>query len=222
MQPAPQMQPDLFNPIDDATAINKIQLLMLLRKEGVRSTKLLNAFEQIEREHFVAKIFASRAYEDVALPIAAGQTINAPSIVAKMLEALDLQPHHMVLEVGTGSGYQAAIIAQLVKRLFTIELNRPLREEAKNRLTQYENVVSLLGNGCNGWQDCAPYDRIIVTGSLKAVSSALLEQLAENGVMIIPIGAPASQQKLLKISHVGENYHTTTIAEGTFDPLVEE
>jgi protein-L-isoaspartate(D-aspartate) O-methyltransferase len=216
------MQPDLFNPIDDATAINKIQLLMLLRKEGVRSTKLLNAFEQIEREHFVAKIFASRAYEDVALPIAAGQTLNAPSIVAKMLDSLDLQPHHMVLEVGTGSGYQAAIIAQLVKRLFTIELNRPLREEAKNRLTQYENVVSLLGNGCNGWADAAPYDRIIVTGSLKAVSSALLTQLAENGVMIIPIGAPASQQKLLKISRIGANYLTTTIAEGTFDPLVEE
>jgi protein-L-isoaspartate(D-aspartate) O-methyltransferase len=188
----------------------------------VRSHALLNAFEQVEREHFLPRIFAHRAYEDVALPIAAGQSINAPSIVAKMLDSLDLHEHHLVLEIGTGSGYQAAIMAQLVQRLFTIELNRPLREEAKERLVGAHNVVSLLGNGCNGWADAAPYDRIIVNGSLKAVSSELLEQLAVDGVMIIPIGTPATAQKLLKITRNTTDYQTITIAEGAFDPLIND
>ncbi len=214
------MQPDLFNPIDDALAISKIQMLMTLRKQGVRNQLLLNAFEHIDRKHFLPRIFAHRAYEDVALPIASGQTINAPSIVAKMLDSLELQPHHMVLEIGTGSGYQAAVMAQLVRRVFTVELNRPLRTEAKQRLAGLENVTSLLGNGCHGWQDCAPYNRIIVTGSLKAVSPALLEQLSDSGIMIIPVGTPSTTHKLLKITRSGDKYSTIIIAEGAFDPLI--
>jgi protein-L-isoaspartate(D-aspartate) O-methyltransferase len=218
------MQPDLFTPLADALAISKIRLLMTLRKNGIRSHALLSAMEAVAREQFVPRMFALQAYEDIPLPISSGQTINAPSIVAKMLDVLELDSRHMVLEVGTGSGYQAAIMAKLARRIFTIELQRELRAEAVERLEEIRayNVTSLIGNGCIGWADAAPFDRIIVTGSMRAVRSELLEQLQEGGIMIIPIGLPTQPQKLFKITRHHGEFHRTIITHGMFDPLRED
>jgi protein-L-isoaspartate(D-aspartate) O-methyltransferase len=215
------MQPDLFSPKDDdALAISKVQLIMYLRKSGIQNIALLRAIEQVKREDFLPKMFANQAYDDVALPIAGGQSINSPSIIAKMIDLLELNQSHATLEVGTGTGYQAAIIAGLTKRLFTIEINRDLYEEAKPRLKPYTNIVSLFGNGSHGWLDTSPYDRIIVNGAMRAIPSELLQQLNDGGIIIVPIGLPATPQKLLKITRHNLEYQTTLITYSDFDPII--
>lgn len=215
------MQPDLFNPKDDdALAISKVQLIMQLRKSGIQNIALLRSIEQVRREDFLPKMFALKAYDDVSLPIAAGQSISSPSIIAKMLDLLELNQNHSTLEIGTGTGYQAAIIAQLTKRLFTIEINRDLYEEARTRLKPYANIVSVFGSGAHGWVDTAPYDRIIVNGAMRAVPAELLQQLNDSGIIIVPIGLPNAPQKLLKITRHNSEYQTTLITYSEFDPII--
>ncbi len=216
-------QPDLFNPPDDDLASAKIQLVMALRTAGIRDNRLLSAVELVPREVFVPRMFADRAYENTALPISAGQTINAPELVARMLEALDVQERSIVLEIGTGSGYQAAILAQLARRVFTMEYYPELREEARQRLEQlqYSTIATLGGDGHKGWPDAAPYDRIIVTAALQAIPSALLEQLSDDGRLIAPVGQPGHPQKVLRVDRDKWNFSTTTLFEAPFDPMIE-
>ena len=142
-------QPDLFSPVDDKIASAKIQLLMELRTKGIRNHNLLSAIETVPRERFVPRMFEARAYENSALPIAGGQTMESPYMVARLIDALEVRPRDIVLDIGTGSGYLAAILSKLCRRVFTLELHRELREEAQARLytMNYRTITSLVG----GW-----------------------------------------------------------------------
>jgi protein-L-isoaspartate(D-aspartate) O-methyltransferase len=216
-------QPDLFAPADDAIANAKIQLLMQLRSLGIRNHAVLSAIETVPRERFVARMFETRAYENTTLPIAGGQTLESPYFLAKVLEALNIRTRDMVLDVGTGSGYVAAVLSKLARRVFTLEHHRELREEAQARLhtLHYRNVVSLVGDGHKGWKDSAPYDRIFVSSALRAVPSELLEQLTDNGILIAPVGQAGQPIRLLKI--IRDNWHYTTemLGEGEFDMMTQ-
>jgi protein-L-isoaspartate(D-aspartate) O-methyltransferase len=200
----------------------KIQLIMRLRKIGVSDTKLLGAIENIPREAFVDEAFKSQAYDDNALPIAKEQTISQPSIVALMTQALKLEPRHIVLEIGTGSGYQAAVLSQLCRRVHTIERHKELYEIAGERFEalKLRNITPHLGDGIKGWPHAAPYERIIVTCAAAEEPPALLEQLADGGVMIIPLGEHVANQELFSITKKGSEYISERLFPVRFVPLV--
>jgi protein-L-isoaspartate(D-aspartate) O-methyltransferase len=216
-------QPDLFSPADNDIANAKIQLLMLLRSKGIRNHAILNAIETVPRERFVARMFETRAYENVALPIAAGQTLESPYFIANILEYLNIRTRDIVLDVGTGSGYLAATLSKLARRVFTLEHHRELRDEAQARLhtLHYRNVISLVGDGHKGWKESAPYDRIFVSSAMRAVPSELLDQLTDNGILIAPIGEVGQPIRLLKITRDNWNYTTETLGEGEFDFMTQ-
>ena len=157
-------------------AERKMQFLFALRSKGVTDTRVLSAMEKIDRGLFVRGLFAERAYEDMPLPIACGQTISQPSVVGLMTQALDLNPRHKVLEVGTGSGYQAAVLSQLARRVYTVERHKTLVNEAKSlfETLDYSNIIPILSDGSCGLPDQAPFDRIIVTAAAEDPPSPLL------------------------------------------------
>lgn len=194
--------PPSFIPSNEEDYARRIRLIMRLRTAGVRDTRVLSAMEAIPREWFVADPFHDQAYEDTALPISCGQTISQPTVVAWMTAALDLSPRHTVLEVGTGSGYQAAIFSKLARRVYTIERHRELLRGAENRFTALncKNIVSRCGDGSKGWPEAAPYDRILVAAAAAEVPEPLIAQLRPGGVMIIPVGADGAGQLLLRLS----------------------
>lgn len=165
-----------------------------LRYEGIRNARVLQAIESVPREFFVDAPFAHNAYDNTALPIACGQTISQPYVVAYMTEALEVGDGARVLEIGTGSGYQAAVLSLLCRRVYTVERHRPLLEEADRRFRalRLENVVTRLGDGHGGWPEQAPFDRIVITAAAPRVPAALLDQLAPGGILIAPVG-PAVQ-----------------------------
>ncbi len=171
-------------------APRKIRLVMDLRRQGVTDTAVLSAIERVPREEFVTATFRDQAYENVALPIGYGQTVSQPLVVGLMTQALDLGPRMKVLEVGTGSGYQAAVLARLCRRVYTIERHRPLLREAEERFRRLRltNITTIAGDGMRGWPETAPFDRIIVTAAAAEVPGALLAQLAPDGVMVLPVG----------------------------------
>jgi len=162
---------------------------------GIRDPRVLDAMGAIPREKFVDPAFVGRAYGDHALPTAEGQTISQPWIVARMLELAELQPPHRVLEIGTGSGYQTALLARLVERVFSIERVPSLLREARQRLEELgiHNVAFRHGDGSMGWQEFAPYDRVVVSAAAPRVPEALKAQLGEGGLLVIPVGGPQSQ-----------------------------
>ncbi|HRX12198.1 MAG TPA: protein-L-isoaspartate(D-aspartate) O-methyltransferase, partial [Draconibacterium sp.] len=162
-------------------------------------TRVLNAFYKVERHRFVLPEYILKAYEDYPLPIDEGQTISQPYIVAFMTEALDLKPSDKVLEIGTGSGYQAAILAEICDSVFTIEIFQKLAEKAIDLFTElgYRNIFCKIGDGYKGWPDYAPFDAIIVTCSPTHIPQPLKVQLAEGGRMIIPVGSYPSQSLVL-------------------------
>lgn len=203
--------------------VRKIRLLMELRSQGVSDTAVLSAMERVPRELFVPKAFIDQAYENIALPIGAGQTISQPQIVAEMTSALELGPRLKVLEVGTGSGYQAAVLANLCRRLYTIERHRTLAEEAEARFTQLRlsNIVILVGDGSEGWLAQAPFDRIIVTAQADMVPDMLLSQLREGGVMILPIIEKGRGQKVVRLRRTAERVETETLMDARFVPLLD-
>ena len=168
----------------------KIRLIMELRQSGITDTEVLSALERIPREDFVLSNFSDQAYENTALPIDQGQTISQPYVVAFMTLALELGPRMRVLEIGTGSGYQAAVLSKLCRRVYTIERYRSLLRQAETRFGKLglHNIVTKLGDGHLGWPEQAPFERIIVTAAAAAVPEALKAQLAVGGIMAIPIG----------------------------------
>lgn len=179
----------------------KIRLLMALRGVGVTDTKVLAAIERIPRELFVPAAFQDRAWEDVALPIDLGQTISQPLVVGLMTQALDLHPRHLVLEVGTGSGYQAAVLSRLCRRVFTIERLKPLLREAEARFKALDigNITTRLGDGTRGWPEVAPFARILVTAAGgPEPPKDLTDQLAVGGVMVIPLGTDHRDQRVVR------------------------
>src|SRR5215471_5148415 len=161
-----------------------------LWSEGIRDTRVLSAIEAVPREFFVDAPFEHTAYDNTALPIACGQTISQPYVVAYMTEVLEVGDAMRVLEIGTGSGYQAAVLSVLCRRVYTVERHRPLLEEAERRFRalRIENVVTRLGDGHGGWPEQAPFDRILMTAAAPSVPTALLDQLAPGGILIAPIG----------------------------------
>jgi protein-L-isoaspartate(D-aspartate) O-methyltransferase len=184
---------------DDARRRAEFQLF--LRQRGIRDNNVLRAMETVPRELFVPDELGPHAYADRALPIACGQTISQPSLVAYMTEQLDVRDTHKVLEVGMGSGYQTAILARLARRVYTIERYRTLVGAADLRLQALKitNFTSMPGDGAAGWPAQAPFDRIMVTAAADEVPKPLLSQLAPGGVMIIPVGAQGGDQRLFRI-----------------------
>ena len=199
----------------------KIRLLMELRSQGIADTKVLEAIERVPREQFVGEPFRAQAYENIALPIAQGQTISQPSVVAFMTEALKLGPRMKVLEIGTGSGYQTAVLAKLARRVYTIERYRSLLREAEARFEalRLTNVVSRLGDGAKGWPEVAPFERILVTAAAERLPEALTQQLDEGGILVVPVG-PAGEQDVLRVRRSGAGLETERLLGVRFVPLV--
>ena len=205
-----------------ASAQDQVSLIMQLRRRGIRDPKVLRAIERVPREMFVDEAFANHAYQDIALPIECGQTISQPYVVAFMTEKLDLSPLHKVLEVGTGSGYQAAVLSYLCRRVYTVERWRELQKAAERRLAELNigNVTTIIGDGWLGWPPQAPFDRIIVTAAALDAPAALLDQLKEGGRMIIPLGETRDAQSLVQIDKTEEGLMETPLLPVRFVPLV--
>ena len=182
---------------------NRIRLIMELRKPGITQSDVLGAIERVPREAFVPETFQDQAYENMALPIGSGQTISQPAVVAFMTQGLDVGPRMRVLEIGTGSGYQAAILAKLCRRLYSIERHKELLStaEEKFRELRINNITAKAGDGTLGWPEQAPFDRIIVTAAAtREIPRTLIDQLAPDGIMIAPMGDTARDQHLYKFT----------------------
>jgi protein-L-isoaspartate(D-aspartate) O-methyltransferase len=183
-------------------AASKIRLLMLLRRLGITDVNVLRAVEMVPRELFVPAPFRDQAYENTALPIGHGQTISQPQVVGLMTQALAAGPKDKVLEIGTGSGYQAAILAKIARRVYTMERHRPLLQEAEARFAalRLHNVTARLADGLRGWPEAAPFERIIVTaGCIGYPPSDLVDQLAPGGIMVIPLGPDQRALKVVRL-----------------------
>lgn len=200
----------------------KIRLVMDLRRRGITHAPTLAAIERTPRELFVPEGLAALAYADQAMPIACGQTISQPLVVAMMTQALDVGPEHKVLEVGAGSGYQTAILAALAKEVVSIERWPPLLEGARTRLATLgiANVDLRLGDGTLGAPDDAPFNRIIVTAAAAERPDALIEQLADGGVLVAPVGRGDAQALIRYEKGPEREIAQTTLAPVRFVPLV--
>ena len=206
--------------IDNATL--KMQFLFSLRKAGVLDKQVLDAMERVDRKKFVNGVFSEKAYEDTPLPIACGQTISQPTVVGLMTQALQVTSRDKVLEVGTGSGYQAAILSLLARRVYTIERHSLLVNNA-NKVFQklnISNITTILSDGGHGLEQQAPFDRIIVTAASDDPPAPLLSQLKIGGIMIIPVGQSDNMQKLIKINKTDGGYEYQDLQSVRFVPLV--
>jgi protein-L-isoaspartate(D-aspartate) O-methyltransferase len=199
-----------------------MEFLLNLRRHGITDAAVLRAMDEVPREHFVMNSDLELAYADQALPIACGQTISQPYVVAYMTERLALRPQHRVLEIGTGSGYQAAILSRLAREVVTIERYRTLADEARGRLQTlgFNNVEVIVGDGLKGASDKAPFDRILVTAAAEEVPLALLEQLADDGVMVLPLGPHAGGQVIVKLTKTKDGLAREDLIAVRFVPLL--
>ena len=179
-----------------------MEFLLTLRRRGIVDQAVLRAMDEVPRERFVETDFMDSAYADQALPIACGQTISQPYVVAYMTEQLTVQPHHRVLEVGTGSGYQAAVLSRLAREVVSIERYRTLADQARERLKSlgYDNVDVVTGDGFTGVPGGAPYDRIMITAAAETLPQTLLDQVADDGIMILPLGSRDGSQHIVKLT----------------------
>ncbi|MGO4915633.1 protein-L-isoaspartate(D-aspartate) O-methyltransferase [Pseudogemmobacter sp. W21_MBD1_M6] len=204
-------------------AERKMQFLFALRSKGVTDSRVLTAMEKIDRGPFVRGIFANRAYEDMPLPIACGQTISQPSVVGLMTQALDVQPRDKVLEVGTGSGYQAAILSQLARRVYTVDRHRRLVREARQLFDDMDltNIMAITGDGSFGLPEQAPFDRIIVTAAAEDPPGPLLAQLRVGGIMVVPVGQSDTVQHLIKVTRLDTGLDYQELRPVRFVPLLE-
>ncbi|MBT5073915.1 MAG: protein-L-isoaspartate(D-aspartate) O-methyltransferase [Kordiimonadaceae bacterium] len=200
----------------------KNQLLAKLRKQGISDEAVLEALAEIPREDFIADYLRAQAYENAALPIESEQTISQPFIVAYMTQELRVDKSHKVLEVGTGSGYQAAVLAKLCKRLFTIERHMPLHKTAEEMFKKLRlfNVTTLFGNGMRGWKEQEPFDRIMVTAAGEDIPDELLYQLKDGGILIIPVGGQEETQHIIRVTRHGDDFDVKTLLPVKFVPLL--
>ena len=207
----------------DELAERKMRFLFALRSRGVTDSKVLTAMEKIDRGPFVRGIFSDRAYEDMPLPIACGQTISQPSVVGLMTQALQVNPRDTVLEVGTGSGYQAAILSQLARRVYTVDRYRRLTREAAELFRQLGlvNITTIAADGSFGLPEQAPFDRIIVTAAAEDPPSPLLAQLKTGGIMALPVGQSDAVQSLIKVTRTDRGFDYEELRPVRFVPLVE-
>jgi protein-L-isoaspartate(D-aspartate) O-methyltransferase len=208
---------------ESSEAERKMRFLYALRSRGVTDGRVLTAMEMVDRGLFVKGIFAERAYEDMPLPIACGQTISQPSVVGLMTQALNVQPRDTVLEVGTGSGYQAAILSQLARRVYTVDRFKRLVREAGDlfRALGLVNITPMLGDGSFGLPDQAPFDRIIVTAAAEDPPGPLLAQLKIGGIMVLPVGQSDTVQSLIKVTRTASGFDYDELRPVRFVPLVE-
>jgi protein-L-isoaspartate(D-aspartate) O-methyltransferase len=203
-------------------SVGRMQFLLTLRRRGIGDAAVLRAMDEVPREYFIEGATLEAAYADRALPIACGQTISQPYVVAYMTEQLAVEPKHRVLEVGTGSGYQAAILSRLAGEVITIERFRTLAEAARGRLQTlgYRNIEVRLGDGLAGAPDKAPFDRIMVTAATETVPTNLLGQLGERGVMLLPLGPQGGAQHLVRLTKSGDETRREELIAVRFVPLL--
>jgi protein-L-isoaspartate(D-aspartate) O-methyltransferase len=208
------------SPGDDK--VGRMQFLLGLRRRGISDPAVLRAMDEVPREHFVENVFVESAYADQALPIACGQTISQPYVVAYMTEQLGVQAGHRVLEVGTGSGYQAAVLSRLAREVVSVERYRTLADTARKRLAAlgYDNVDVLAGDGLAGVPERGPYDRIIVTAAAETVPGALVADLADGGVMVLPLGPHSGPQRLVKLTKGEQGINQEDLIGVRFVPLL--
>jgi len=201
---------------------NHMEFLLALRRRGIGDHAVLKAMDEVPRERFVEPEFTDRAYADQALPIECGQTISQPYVVAYMTEQLVLRPNHRVLEVGTGSGYQAAVLSRLAREVVSIERYRTLGAEARARLRSlgYDNVEVIVGDGLVGVLGGAPFDRIIVTAAAEALPQTLIDQLADDGVLILPLGPHDGAQHIVKLTKSQTGIVRENLIRVRFVPLL--
>lgn len=198
------------------------RLILELREQGITDDRVLGAIERTPRELFVPDTFRDRAYENVALPIGHGQTISQPFVVALMTQALELNERHLVLEIGTGSGYQAAILARLARRVFTVERHRTMLKAAEERFKtlRLSNIIARFGDGTKGWPEQPSFDRIIITAAAATIPDSLLESLAEDGVLVAPVGEPRREQMLIRLRRNATGLAVEELGAVRFVPLV--
>jgi protein-L-isoaspartate(D-aspartate) O-methyltransferase len=182
---------------------DRMEFLLTLRKRGIADKHVLRAMEEVPRGSFLEQDYTDAAYADRALPIACGQTISQPYVVAYMTEKLGIRPEHRVLEIGTGSGYQAAVLSRLAREVVSIERFRTLADTARARLRKlgYDNVDVIAGDGLVGAPDKAPFDRIILTAAAERLPHTLVDQLGEGGVMLLPLGPHDGTQHIVKLTN---------------------
>jgi protein-L-isoaspartate(D-aspartate) O-methyltransferase len=204
-------------------AERKMQFLYALRSRGVTDARVLSAMESVDRGPFVRGLFAERAYEDMPLPIACGQTISQPSVVGLMTQALEVSPRDKVLEIGTGSGYQAAILSKLARRVYTIDRHKRLVQEARAIFEQLDlaNITAITADGSFGLEEQAPFDRIIVTAAAEDPPGPLLAQLKEGGIMVVPVGQSDAVQHLIRVRKSAEGLEYDELRSVRFVPLLE-
>ncbi|AUC51842.1 MAG: protein-L-isoaspartate(D-aspartate) O-methyltransferase [Sagittula sp.] len=201
----------------------KMQFLFALRSKGVTDKAVLSAMEKIDRGLFIQGYFTDRAYEDMPLPIACGQTISQPSVVGLMTQALNVGPRDKVLEVGTGSGYQAAILSQLARRVYTVDRHKRLVAAARKVFDALElaNITAFTADGSFGLADQAPFDRILVTAAAEDPPGPLLAQLKIGGIMVVPVGQSDTVQHLIRVTRTENGFDYDELRPVRFVPLVE-
>ena len=204
-------------------AERQMAFLFALRQRGVMDKRVLEAMEKVDRGAFVKGLFAERAYEDMPLPIACGQTISQPSVVGLMTQALNVQPRDKVLEVGTGSGYQAAVLSHLARRVYTVDRHKRLVTEAQAIFDALglTNITAFPADGSRGLPEQAPFDRILVTAAAEDPPGPLLAELKTGGIMVVPVGQSDNVQTLIKVTRTETGYDYEELRPVRFVPLVE-
>jgi protein-L-isoaspartate(D-aspartate) O-methyltransferase len=202
--------------------VGRMEFMLSLRRRGIGDAAVLRAMDEVPREQFVEEDYTDSAYADQALPIACGQTISQPYVVAYMTEQLGVKPDHRVLEVGTGSGYQAAVLAHLARQVVTVERYRTLADAARRRLEKLglANVTVVVGDGLAGAAEHAPYDRIIVTAAAERIPETLTAQLVDSGIMVLPLGPHSEAQRIVRITNVGGKLAREDLIWVRFVPLL--
>ena len=199
--------------------VKKIRLILELRESGISDSRILSAIEKIPREKFIDENFRNQAYDNLALPIGDNQTISQPFVVAKMTQLLELESKHKVLEVGTGSGYQSAVLSKLVRRVYTIERIKNLSIKAENIFKELKisNIVTKYADGNLGWKEQIPFDRIIITAATSHISKEISSQINEGGIIVSPINTK-NKQIIVKYKKINNLLESETYDDVLFVP----
>ncbi len=213
-----------FSPMNNAPSPleSRAKLIFTLRNQGIRDAKILEAFEKVDRSVFIDGLFKNRAWDDLPLTIPCGQSISAPSIVARMTQALQVNAKSKVLEIGTGSGYQTAILSHLVRRVYTVERHQELAKiaDARFKALNIHNITSFYGDGSLGLPKQAPFDRILLTAASEDLPSTLLAQLKLGGIMVLPVGQSDAVQTLIRVKKTDKGLEYEELGDVRFVPLL--